>query len=279
MQVHAGMLDVFFNQYEECVKRINDTLAEGFMLFPNSERIKQKQMQWDDILMKNVRASRTRCEPQTPVVLSPAKSKSVGGVSTTDLPQWTPTMVVAAYEHMESVERDNAPKGQCVKIFQSEPLDITPLSQKTATEYEFAIKRDQVTRQLDMGKRMARPQRNVELPEALRSPYVKRVVDLRSRLDAAEESTSAYMFSAWGSMWDVVFRTEKGVSVMRSPLKSLFPGICIHVSSISAWSVVLNYEERFKQRGSLSRLFCSVNMLVSMYILALFIFSDMCFPV
>ncbi|MFS7977296.1 hypothetical protein Hanom_Chr10g00902351 [Helianthus anomalus] len=65
---------------------------------------------------------------------------------------------------------------------------------------------------------------------------------------------------------------------MRSPVESLFPGICIHVSALSAWSVVLNYEERFKQRGSLSCLFCSVNMLVRMYILALFC-PDMCFPV
>ncbi|MFS8032853.1 hypothetical protein Hanom_Chr17g01562581 [Helianthus anomalus] len=60
---------------------------------------------------------------------------------------------------------------------------------------------------------------------------------------------------------DVVFKTEKGVDVMRSPVESLFPDICIHVSAISAWSAVLNYEERFKQRGSLSCLFCSVNML------------------
>ncbi|KAJ0733417.1 putative Ulp1 protease family catalytic domain, papain-like cysteine peptidase superfamily [Helianthus annuus] len=48
---------------------------------------------------------------------------------------------------------------------------------------------------------------------------------------------------------------------MRSPVESLFPGICIHVSAISAWSAVLNYEERFKQKDNLSRLFCSVNML------------------
>ncbi|KAJ0660086.1 hypothetical protein HanOQP8_Chr14g0533691 [Helianthus annuus] len=204
-EVHAGILDVFFNQYEECVKRINGTLAEGSVLFPDSERIKEKQKKWDDILMKHARSTRTRSEPQTPVVLSAAKSKSDGGMSTTDLSQWTPTMVAAANEHMDSIERDNTPKGQLVKIFQNEPLDITPLSQKTATKYEFACKRDQVVRQLDMGKRVVRPQRNVELPEALRSPYVERVVDITSRLDAAEASASAYMFSAWGSMWYVKF--------------------------------------------------------------------------
>ncbi|MFS8002018.1 hypothetical protein Hanom_Chr13g01197151 [Helianthus anomalus] len=38
--LHAGMLDVFFNQFEECGKRINNTLADGFTLYPGSEKIK-----------------------------------------------------------------------------------------------------------------------------------------------------------------------------------------------------------------------------------------------
>ncbi|MFS7899217.1 hypothetical protein Hanom_Chr00s048643g01778551 [Helianthus anomalus] len=167
------MLDVFFSQYEECVKRINETLAEGFVLFPDSDRIKEKQKQWDDILMKHARSTATSSEPQTPIISSAAKRKSDGGVSTTDLSQWTPTMVAAANEHMDSIERDNTPNDQLVKIFQNEPLNITPLSQKTAAEYEFACKRDQVVKQLDMGKRMVRPQRTIELPPALRSPYLK----------------------------------------------------------------------------------------------------------
>ncbi|MFS8017593.1 hypothetical protein Hanom_Chr15g01382241 [Helianthus anomalus] len=68
------------------------------------------------------------------------------------------------------------------------------------------------------------------------------------------------MFSAWGSV-DIVFKTAKGVSVIRSPLESLVLGITVHIAVISAWAELLNYEERFIQNGSISRLFSSVNML------------------
>ncbi|KAJ0760177.1 putative papain-like cysteine peptidase superfamily [Helianthus annuus] len=56
---------------------------------------------------------------------------------------------------------------------------------------------------------------------------------------------------------DTVYRTEKGVPVMRSPLQSLLPGMELHILVISAWADLLNYEEKFRQKGSI----CSVNML------------------
>ncbi|KAF5754742.1 putative papain-like cysteine peptidase superfamily [Helianthus annuus] len=48
---------------------------------------------------------------------------------------------------------------------------------------------------------------------------------------------------------------------MRSPLESLLPGITVHIAVISAWAELLNYEERCRQKRSITRLFCSVNML------------------
>ncbi|KAJ0716014.1 putative papain-like cysteine peptidase superfamily [Helianthus annuus] len=119
----------------------------------------------------------------------------------------------------------------------------------------------QVIHELDLGKRKVRPQRQTELTDALRSPYMKRAVELRSKLDNAEVSVSSYMFSAWGSMWDIVFKTTRGMPVMRSPLESLMPGMELHILVISAWADLLNYEERFRQKGSITRLFYSVNML------------------
>ena len=56
---------------------------------------------------------------------------------------------------------------------------------------------------------------------------------------------------------------------MRSPLESLLPGIEVHILVISAWADLLNYEEKFKLKGSIARLFCSVNMLVRLIILEL----------
>ncbi|MFS7913113.1 hypothetical protein Hanom_Chr02g00138021 [Helianthus anomalus] len=98
---------------------------------------------------------------------------------------------------------------------------------------------------------------------------MKRAVELRSKLDNAEVSVSLYMFSAWGLMWDTVFKTTRGVPVMRSPLELLMPGMELHILVISAWADLLNYEEIFRQKGSIARLLCSVNMLVSMIIMAL----------
>ena len=46
-----------------------------------------------------------------------------------------------------------------------------------------------------------RPNGAKTLPEALRSPYVKRVVSLHDRMDKCEDCVSEYMFSAWGSKW------------------------------------------------------------------------------
>ncbi|MFS7912787.1 hypothetical protein Hanom_Chr02g00133981 [Helianthus anomalus] len=117
--------------------------------------------------MKNVRANTTRGQAQTPDARSLDKSKEIGDI--------------------RSVDHDNTPKDQLVKVFDNQPLDVAPLFQKTVAEYEFVIKRDQVVQQLDTRKRLVRPQREVEFPKALRSPYVKRVVDFRTRLDTTEE--------------------------------------------------------------------------------------------
>ncbi|MFS8017365.1 hypothetical protein Hanom_Chr15g01379531 [Helianthus anomalus] len=56
---------------------------------------------------------------------------------------------------------------------------------------------------------------------------------------------------------------------MRSPLESLMSGMELHILVISAWADLLNYEEKFKQKGSIARLFCSVNMLVRLIIMTL----------
>ncbi|KAL9994379.1 hypothetical protein Hdeb2414_s0919g00960971 [Helianthus debilis subsp. tardiflorus] len=56
-------------------------------------------------------------------------------------------------------------------------------------------------------------------------------------------------------MWDTVFKTTRGVPVMRSPLESLMPGIELHILVISAGTELRNYEE------SITGLLCSVNML------------------
>ncbi|MFS8034657.1 hypothetical protein Hanom_Chr17g01583701 [Helianthus anomalus] len=54
------------------------------------------------------------------------------------------------------------PPNQLVEVVEQPPLVVTPISQKTAEEYEFSIRREQVIHELDQGKRNLRPQRQTE---------------------------------------------------------------------------------------------------------------------
>ncbi|MFS7928511.1 hypothetical protein Hanom_Chr04g00321641 [Helianthus anomalus] len=64
-EVHAGMLEVFLNQFDECVKRINDTFKEGFELYPESEKIKKKHTMWKEMLKKVVSTDTTSGQAHT----------------------------------------------------------------------------------------------------------------------------------------------------------------------------------------------------------------------
>ncbi|MFS7928518.1 hypothetical protein Hanom_Chr04g00321721 [Helianthus anomalus] len=66
IQVHAGMLEVFLNQFEECVKRTNDHFTEGFQLYPESEKIKEKHTMWKEMLKKVASTGTTSGQPRTP---------------------------------------------------------------------------------------------------------------------------------------------------------------------------------------------------------------------
>ncbi|KAM0058414.1 hypothetical protein Hdeb2414_s0005g00170001 [Helianthus debilis subsp. tardiflorus] len=262
------MLEVFLNQFDECVKRINDTFTEGFQLYPQSEKIKETHTLWTEKLKKVGSTCTTTAQPQTPTDKTPEKEANKENLDMSQLSQWTPSLVE---EICKTVDKTTTQKTQLAVIEQPAQttqveemeqlaLVVTPISQKTQEEYECTIRRGQLIHDLDLGKRKVRPERQTELTDALRSPYVKRAVEIKAKLENAELSVSSYMFSAWGSMWDVVFRTKRGVLVMRSPLKSLLPGIEVHIL-VSAWADLLNYEEKFKQKGSIARLFYSVNML------------------
>ncbi|KAK9065092.1 hypothetical protein SSX86_016475 [Deinandra increscens subsp. villosa] len=61
---------------------------------------------------------------------------------------------------------------------------------------------------------------------------------------------------------DVVFTTTVDEYAPRDSLESLCPGVEVHLNVISALARILNYQEKFKNIESPSRLFCSPVMLV-----------------
>ncbi|KAJ0823748.1 putative nodulin homeobox protein [Helianthus annuus] len=107
-----------------------------------------------------------------------------------------------------------------------------------------------------------RLKRRIILPVALRSPYVMRVVSLRDECDMSEGTLARCMFCGVGKKWEVLFSNNGGISVMRGPFESMIPGVTLHVNVISAWAVVLNYEEKMRKMGTTPKLFCNAGMLL-----------------
>ncbi|KAI7745107.1 hypothetical protein M8C21_024475 [Ambrosia artemisiifolia] len=145
---------------------------------------------------------------------------------------------------------DDFNKNEGVEVFDVKPLSWSDGRGETRCEEAKKLQ-----------AKTPRPGRVKQLPEAMRSPYVKRIVGLHERLEKSEEVVSNYMFSAWDSKWDDVFTAVLGCTVMRSFMESLRPDISLNVNVISAWSNVLNYEERYRRKGTSPRLFCSLLML------------------
>ncbi|KAJ0488399.1 hypothetical protein HanHA300_Chr12g0432491 [Helianthus annuus] len=109
---------------------------------------------------------------------------------------------------------------------------------------------------------LRRPKRNTNLPDALRSPYVQRVVSLTNKRDHLEAALASCILSATGNKWEPIFDCPPGVSIWRGSFETIYPELCLDADIITAWVAVLNYEERLRAPGTAARLFCNVGMLV-----------------
>ena len=200
------------NQFDECVKRITDTFTEGFQLYPQSEKIKEVHKLWTDKLKKVGSTCTTTEQPQTPDDKTPEKEANKENLDMSQLSQWTPSLAEEVCKTVDKTTTQTTqlaviePPAQKTQVEEMEKtaLAVTPISQKTQEEYEYTIRRGQLIHDLDLGKPKVRPERQTELTDALRSPYVKRAVEIKAKLENAELSVSSYMFSAWGSMWYVI---------------------------------------------------------------------------
>ncbi|KAJ0693298.1 putative papain-like cysteine peptidase superfamily [Helianthus annuus] len=111
--------------------------------------------------------------------------------------------------------------------------------------------------------KLQRPKRNTNLPDALRSPYVQRVVSLTDKREQLESALASCILGATGNKWDVIFDCPAGVSIMRGSFETMYPEVCLDADIISAWAAVLNHEERLRAPSIPARLFCNAGMLVA----------------
>ncbi|KAK9049308.1 hypothetical protein SSX86_031724 [Deinandra increscens subsp. villosa] len=114
---------------------------------------------------------------------------------------------------------------------------------------------------LKINENQGRPKRKIVLSDILRSPYVERPVMMKAKITKFESDFSEFIFSASLNHNDIVFATESGEAATRDTFESLCPGVEVHLNVINAWSRVLNYQERFRNKDSPSRLFLSPMML------------------
>ncbi|KAI3704215.1 hypothetical protein L1987_74431 [Smallanthus sonchifolius] len=90
----------------------------------------------------------------------------------------------------------------------------------------------------DMGNKQ-REERNRKFLERFCSPYVDREVSLTEKITRLEENIVNYMFSAYASEWDILFKISGVSEIPMVVFESLRPGHYIHINIIHAWAHIL----------------------------------------
>ncbi|KAK9075698.1 hypothetical protein SSX86_004027 [Deinandra increscens subsp. villosa] len=128
---------------------------------------------------------------------------------------------------------------------------------------EVSFPEPNTAQKTNLNENEAKLKRKAALTYIMRSPFVERPVVMNVRRTKFEDKMCKTFFCAFLCHSDVVFTTKADDYVPRDSLESLCPGVEVHLNVISAWARILNYQEKFKNTKSPSRLFCSPVMLVN----------------
>ncbi|VFQ81714.1 unnamed protein product [Cuscuta campestris] len=95
--------------------------------------------------------------------------------------------------------------------------------------------------------------RDVALSAALRSPFMNRIVDIRSTLTIEERMVEAFTFSADSD--DNVLYKEGDRAIKKGHFQSLKLNSAVSFEIIDLWTDILNHKEKFKSNDSSARVF------------------------
>ncbi|GKD21087.1 hypothetical protein Tco_1222790, partial [Tanacetum coccineum] len=101
-------------------------------------------------------------------------------------------------------------------------------------------------------KRMVKPS------SYLLSPYMNKKTKVLPKINRSEFMIGASLFAMQRDKIETVFETTSGeekVLGIRLNMETLSPGLCIDANVVDCWAEILNYEDRFRKDGSLSRHF------------------------
>ncbi|GJZ11370.1 hypothetical protein Tco_0546129, partial [Tanacetum coccineum] len=90
------------------------------------------------------------------------------------------------------------------------------------------------------------------------SPYMNKKTKVLPKINRTEFMIGASLFAMQRDKIETVFETTSGeekVLGIRLNMETLSPGLCIDANVVDCWAEILNYEDRFRNDGSLSRHF------------------------
>ncbi|GJZ48612.1 ulp1 protease family, C-terminal catalytic domain-containing protein, partial [Tanacetum coccineum] len=92
----------------------------------------------------------------------------------------------------------------------------------------------------------------------LLSPYMNKKTKVLPKINRSEFMIGTSLFAMQRDKIETVFETTSGeekVFGIRLNMETLSPGLCIDANVVDCWAEILNYEDRFRKDGSLSRHF------------------------
>ncbi|MFS7982045.1 hypothetical protein Hanom_Chr10g00958111 [Helianthus anomalus] len=113
-----------------------------------------------------------------------------------------------------------------------------------------------------------RPKRSTQLkaalPRCILSPTRKQMVSINNNPKLNNKMNLVANYSLYLVLLcrEPIFECPPGVSIMRGSFETIYPELCLDADVITAWAVVLNYEERLRVPGTPARLFCDAGILV-----------------
>ncbi|KAJ0927411.1 hypothetical protein HanRHA438_Chr04g0182571 [Helianthus annuus] len=216
IEVKSNLLDNLFREFGDCICRINNTLTESCVMYPESEQLKKKALEWKEIILKHLKVegeeenervdaekghSSVRFEEENVVAAdksvnlrqgsvafdkdnTPATMKNNEGLTqnTSRFSPMTSSFVAEVDKAIEEGCSEKTPETR-FNVLGLQALNLLKSLDNVWTDEERSEVRQPVVRD-----KTPRPKRTIILPVALRSPYIKRIVSLRDGREKAEDT-------------------------------------------------------------------------------------------
>ncbi|KAK9078945.1 hypothetical protein SSX86_003004 [Deinandra increscens subsp. villosa] len=265
---HLVEIDILINNFCEAGKCVADCIRVASIEHPESDAIKIKKKDWEVTLQKmasnlntvdvgNLSNAGHGVELEhdmdkeirtmaTPVFVSPGTIEAVEKATDSYLKEKLvaeekgkvertvyKSSIFSDDEQQEHGNKEDEVTGNVGNCAVNEEMFKTP-------EQQIPVNLTSVV-EMEDNELVGRNKRKRKIAEVLKSPYVKRRVDLGKPKTLTEIFTSKY-----------------GGSISRVMMESLIPGMSVHPEVVNGWAVVQNYEDQFRSTGAVSRLFSLV---------------------